>query len=114
MPSYLYQVYNNQFPGIVQENLDKMSLAGWHIHTVLPNGTAEVQVVWEHPDLPGAAFQRDTYEPDEDPEPVTVDPESVTKAELQDMARQQGLPVSGTKAELAEALSDPPLPVPPG
>lgn len=99
MPQYQYAIYNNQYPDVVQENLDKMSAAGWSVHTCLPN-YSEFAILWEMADAPA--------EPEQ---PAPIDPATVTKAELQDMAREQGLPVSGTKSELADALfsSSPPL-----
>lgn len=98
MPQYQYAIYNNQFPDVVQGNLNAMSDQGWHVHTCLPNYT-EFAVLWER-DAPPAPAE----------EPAAIDPETVTKAELQDMAREQGLPVSGTKADLAAVLSSPPVP----
>jgi uncharacterized Zn finger protein (UPF0148 family) len=42
----------------------------------------------------------------EAPPPETDGYDEMSLAELQDMARERGLPVSGTKAQLAQALRD--------
>lgn len=43
---YRYAVYNNQYPAVVTEQMDKMSADGWHVHTALPAYT-ELYVLWE-------------------------------------------------------------------
>lgn len=112
MPQYQYAIYNNQFPDVVQGNLNAMSDQGWHVHTCLPNYT-EFAVLWER-DTPVQTMSvpLGTAEVKVAAQPVTpvIDPDTVTKADLQDMAREQGLPVSGTKADLAAVLSSPPVP----
>jgi len=54
--------------------------------------------------------------PEAAPEPevaaIVPDPASVPKVVLQDLAEAQGLPTSGTKAELADALTEAAAPEP--
>jgi hypothetical protein len=107
MPDYLYAVYNNQPQNIsiVQEKLDNMSADGWHIHTASLQ-YSEIYILWEKDGsaLANRVAPHLATAPDVQASPP-VDPSSVTKPALQDMARKQGLPVSGTKAELAESLA---------
>jgi hypothetical protein len=77
---------------------------------------ADQELVWvRHPDLEGPAAQTprsalahmdgkwvEVPDPDTVPETVT---ENLQKSVLQAVAKSRGLPVSGTKAELAEAIT---------
>jgi hypothetical protein len=62
----------------------------------------------EEPVEPEVPVEPEEPEPEPEPEPESAEDgyDEMSLTELQDLARERGLPVSGTKAQLAQALRD--------